>query len=346
MIYKGTESLVQRSGCKFFNLKKWLYEFRMLKHRSGFFMRASIQKLIVLLICCSLFEQLHAQELSNSGMVRALAMKDRYLFAATDSGLVFRSSDGAKTWSAFRVGKTDLCIWSLLVKGDSLWAGTGNGAFYSMDNGEHWTKSDDGLGYTSIYALTQKDNNIFAGGYGNAFRLKGSKWEGSIRWINTENGFQDYYCIVYAIRAKGNLLFAGTDHGIYQSNDNGDNWRSININLPANIIVTALFVAKDKLYAGTGNGIFYLDNNGKCWNPVKGMPENTCIYSFSESKNEIFAGTSNGLFYSMYGDESWNEVKTILPPQKVVIYSLFVSGNSLWVGSAGSVVSVPLNVMH
>ena len=83
-------------------------------------------------------------------------------------------------------------------------------------------------------------------------------------WTKIVNGIrEDAY--VHAIREDPNregLLYAGTQHGVYISYDDGANWQELNPNLP-DIPVIDVIAEHDELVIGThGRGFWVLDNAG------------------------------------------------------------------------------------
>ncbi|MGQ0813742.1 MAG: VPS10 domain-containing protein [Gemmatimonadota bacterium] len=81
-------------------------------------------------------------------------------------------------------------------------------------------------------------------------------------WVKTVNGIDaaDYVHVVRADPARPNLLFAGTEHGIYVSFDNGARWQRFNRNLP-DVQVSDLVIKDNDLVIGThGRSAYIMDN--------------------------------------------------------------------------------------
>lgn len=102
--------------------------------------------------------------------VSALAVKGPNLFAETDDGGVFLSTNNGTSWTAVNTGLANTSVRSLAVKGSYLFAGTeDSGVFLSTNNGASWTAVNTGLTKgEDIYvnALVVNDSNLFAGIYG------------------------------------------------------------------------------------------------------------------------------------------------------------------------------------
>ena len=78
------------------------------------------------------------------------------LFAGSEGGGVFRSTDLGTTWSMSNSGLSNPLIYALTSnsRGD-LFAGTGgSGVFRSTDRGRTWANSNEGIADNSILSLT------------------------------------------------------------------------------------------------------------------------------------------------------------------------------------------------
>jgi len=81
-------------------------------------------------------------------------------------------------------------------------------------------------------------------------------------WIKIVEGIRadDYVHSVREDPIRRGLLYAGTEHGVWVSFDDGENWQSLSLNLP-DCQVSDLVVEKDDLVAGThGRSVYVLDD--------------------------------------------------------------------------------------
>jgi len=84
-------------------------------------------------------------------------------------------------------------------------------------------------------------------------------------------GAEDY---VHAIRedpARRGLLYAGTQHGIYVSLDDGGSWRSMSVNLPDTQVSSIIVEDNDLVIATHGRGFYILDDI----NPIRQVNQTT-----------------------------------------------------------------------
>jgi photosystem II stability/assembly factor-like uncharacterized protein len=173
------------------------------------------------------------KEATRRGVVYALgpSPKDvQTLWAGTDDGLVHVTRDGGKTWK--NVTPPDLTPWSKVSQIDA-------GHF------------DAETAYVAI----------------NRFRLDDLRphvyvtHDGGRSWKKIVRGLPDDP--VNAVRedpVRKGLLFAATERAVFVSNDDGENWSPLRLNMPA-ISVRDIVVHNDDLVAGThGRGFWILDD--------------------------------------------------------------------------------------
>jgi photosystem II stability/assembly factor-like uncharacterized protein len=81
-------------------------------------------------------------------------------------------------------------------------------------------------------------------------------------WTRIVNGLgpSDYVHVVREDRARRGLLYAGTQHGVYVSYDDGDHWGSLALNLPDVQISDLVVEDNDLVIATHGRGFYVLDN--------------------------------------------------------------------------------------
>jgi photosystem II stability/assembly factor-like uncharacterized protein len=150
------------------------------------------------------------------------------LWAGSDDGLVHVSRDAGKTWS--NVTPKDLPEWSMVSQ---------------IDPSPH----DAGTMYLAVNRYKLDDNRPFihvTNDYGKT-------------WRKITTGLPDG-AFVRAVRqdpVKKDLLFAGTETGIYVSFDNGGKWQSVQLNLPV-VPITDLVVKDNDLVVSTQGRAFWI----------------------------------------------------------------------------------------
>ena len=153
------------------------------------------------------------------------------IWCGTDDGLIHLTTDGGESWANVTPG--NISAWQKI----------------SVIEAGHF---DAKTAYAAVNTLRIDDlrPHIFA------------THDNGKTWTEIANGIPAGE-IVNAVREdpeRKGLLFAGTEKGVYVSFDDGTNWESLRLNLPASS-VRDLIVKKDDLVVAThGRGFWILDN--------------------------------------------------------------------------------------
>jgi photosystem II stability/assembly factor-like uncharacterized protein len=122
---------------------------------------------------------------------------------------------------------------------------------------------------------------------------------------------------------EGATVYAGTDHGVYKSENEAALWKPMTNGLDRR--VSALMIAPEdhsRIYAGTSDGkVFQSRDGGANWIEL-GQAGRRQIRSFATTGQVIYAATENGLWRSRDGGANW-EVDSAF--QNVLIHSVAVS---------------------
>ncbi|MGE5497133.1 MAG: WD40/YVTN/BNR-like repeat-containing protein, partial [Syntrophothermus sp.] len=210
----------------------------------------------------SILDRRSPDEFRVSSWATAFAIKDSVIFVALSQGL-FRSIDDEISWKA--AGYTDAIITDIISFDNTLLASTENyGILISTDKGESWKRSNKGLFIKYVQWLKRQDTCVFAGTrYDGVYRStdKGKSWD---KVSSSDEGKQDRWSalkkgpkelIMNCIIPFRQHLLAGTHVGVYESVNNGKNWKVV---IPEfHLAVNALFADEEYLYAGTdGEGVW------------------------------------------------------------------------------------------
>ncbi len=251
----------------------------------------------------------------NTGLtnpnVQSLHINERgYLFVGTPGGGVFRSKDDGESWSAIGVGTV-----RVESQGRNKWESINTGlpdtgvrslATYNFVNPLTGTITSTGttiLGVGTAFTteLSPGDLIIAAG----QTRVVTQIISNTLLTINTafRENLLDRTSFFTAER-----LFAGTDDGLYCSQDGGKTW--ILKDLP-NIAIRSLvtYDSGETLYifAGTDSGVFCATNNRQRWEPINQNLTETDVrvLAVNSCNGDLFAGTKAGVFCSTNRGESW-----------------------------------------
>jgi photosystem II stability/assembly factor-like uncharacterized protein len=114
---------------------------------------------------------------------------------------------------------------------------------------------------------------------------------------------------INALAVSGNNVFAGTNRGIYLTNDSGKKWSPINIGLPATgVRVFSLAVSGTNIYAGTEHWAYLSTNNGTSWKSIDSGLIGNNVVALAVSGTNLFASTDAGTFLSKNNGANWIQI--------------------------------------
>jgi photosystem II stability/assembly factor-like uncharacterized protein len=170
----------------------------------------------------------------HRGVIYSLAPSPKdvnLIWAGTDDGLIQVTHDGGKNWR--NVTPPDLTPWSKLAQMDA----------------SHF---DTGTAYAAVNRFRLDDLHPYI------YRTH----DGGRSWQKITSGLPDDAAVntVREDPERKGLLFAGTEHTVYVSFDDGDHWQSLRLNLPVTSI-RDLVIHQDDIVVGThGRSFWILDN--------------------------------------------------------------------------------------
>lgn len=249
------------------------------------------------------------QGITDPFILSLVTGKDGSVYVGTFRGGVFRSRDQGASWQAVNEGLKRKEVKTLLVVGDVIYAGTGDGAYRLDATGDRWTVVSTGLSEVLVHALAQSsDGTLFAGTSGKGvLRLKAN----STGWVRVREGLKDHegmvenFVRVLTIDPDGSI-YAGTfDGGVFRSTDGGNSWRPISRALPNDSIRGILFNSRG-LFVATGHGIFKTLDKGRQWIPInQGLTSKSVQVLVESDVGSLYAGTNSGAFRSDDDGKTW-----------------------------------------
>ena len=233
--------------------------------------------------------------LENTVDVRAFGANDDYIFLGAKGHGVFRAlNDGNYNWvNIMSYGSSSLLVRGSEVFAGT----NGGGIFYSSDNGTNWTQINNGLTMLYVYALIEHDSYIFAGTYhegtlngGGVFRSD----DNGQNWIAINNGLSNLS--VMSFTANSDYVFVGTNGGgTHRTSDNGNSWISVTGGASTHALkVVCSDIYAGNLNNG---GLVRSSDNGNNWQSyTSGLSSSggLTVTSFAYNDSYIFTGSLGG----------------------------------------------------
>ena len=155
---------------------------------------------------------------------------------------------------------------------NTIWTGSDDGVVQiTRDGGKNWTAiTPPGLPHYARVSLIEASPHEAGKAYIAAKNYQLDDRQPYIyktsdygkTWSKIVNGIPDYD-FVHAVRedsVRAGLLFAGTEHGIYVSFDDGMQWQSLSLNLPDVQVPDLVIEGKDLVIATHGRSFYVLDD--------------------------------------------------------------------------------------
>jgi hypothetical protein len=246
------------------------------------------------------------------------------VYAGTARGIA-RSSNGGATWNPAvnvapmarlsSLGPTIAIGLVLSIAIDpltptTLYAGTGQGVFKSLDAGANWFLNNTNLNTSSTRALVVDPitpSILYSGGEFGIYRST----NGATNWQSVNNSLGNQTVRALAVHpVTPTTLYAATAGGVYRSTNSGTNWAAFNSGL-GNLSAQAMAidpVNPATLYVGTAAGVYKSINGGTNWSAFSvGLTTSnvSALVLNPLTPATLYAGTTNGLFKSADAGLTW-----------------------------------------
>lgn len=284
-------------------------------------------------IFCSRDEGQNWREI-NKGLINldiySLAVNEKgYIFAGATEGNVFRSIDLGESWVEIGSGGVSIIIQYKVPSADTLQgaadrlqddADTLRGAANELPD------ADDTLAAEIIRGAADTIDgaaDTIDGVAATIDTLPGDV-EDDNAWVVKKTEYQETSLpssIIRCLAVYDNIIYAGTEYGIFRSQDSGRTWEDINKGVGessdlSSAIVYAIAKIETSIFVGTDQGVFRANETTNSWESVNdGMGDNPRnVYSFADKSGEnyLFAGTNAGLFLcenaSNSGSLTWRDI--------------------------------------
>ncbi|RPI17892.1 MAG: T9SS C-terminal target domain-containing protein [Ignavibacteriae bacterium] len=276
--------------------------------------------------------------------INKFAVSGNNLFSACDGSGVYISTNSGASWQ--QTSLNNRTIFSIAINGNNIYAGSGKdnsgnwqaGIYLSTNLGVNW--SQIGLTNYNVFSIAVKDNYVFAGA--SLFY----PYNDRKLFISSNNGLNwaasSLTQMVNTIIFKDNIIFAGTENGVYTSIDNGSNWVHDNFLVGT---IHSLTANGSNIFAGTTGYTFKTTNNGNNWLST-GNTNTTNTVALSSDGYFVLAATgSNGSFMTTNNGANWIQVNEGFPNPLTFFnqYSLSIYNNYAFTGTSYGLWRRPLS---
>lgn len=147
----------------------------------------------------------------------------RRIFIGSSNGVIYLSDNEGISWDSIKI--CDNSIYTISVYGNSVFAGSDEAIYRSLDNGENWE-----LVYYTL--LPEEFFTIKQNSFGNIFALSTNAFYRSTDDGNSWQIINHEANSLYVLAIDSNNdIYAGSEHGgrgMYKSTDNGSTWQNKN----------------------------------------------------------------------------------------------------------------------
>jgi len=212
-----------------------------------------------------------------------------------------------------------------------------DGLWVTTDGGSNWTHYFPGERSILQVKIALSDSKTFIDVFGDTWYESFYEGEG-LTWKQVNfTGIQDMSVpALSCILPDDNILYAGTELGVYRTKDGGNTWELKSQGLPKSnneypYIYTLVKDLSDqnRVYVGTLYGVHKTVDAGENWVEKNNGLTNTNVYTLAmdpTSSNILYAGTANGIFKTIDGAEKW-EVKGDFPYSNNSVWRLAIAPN-------------------
>lgn len=198
------------------------------------------------------------------------------------SAVIYQSTDLGKTWSSFAKGiPANATISGIKQEGNKIYVTTDyHGIFLSEDGQNNWQQlNSDKLKNLDINCIEVQRNKLVIGTLNKGILVSN---EGGKNWSQAKLNKKNVS--VRAFIKSREILYAGTDSGIFQSTDMGNTWS----HTFGNIQILGFTSLNNKIYAATQNGALVSNGNPSNW---KSIYEGDALHDIGNDGKYIYAMT-------------------------------------------------------
>ena len=262
------------------------------------------------------------------------------LFACTGGYGIFRSSDSGANWKPTHNGLPPRNIYGVAFWGTNIYIATENGVYRSTNNGDVWESTaytsqdffistigpvvlagkcrsvDSGKTWSryendmELHSFVVNGSKVYAAHYNSAYRTS-AILHSSDSGLTWQQIAELQNIVIGPIANMGSHLWAGTNHGMLESDDAGEHWWSINEGFSdssdvgyADSSVTALALNDQYVFIGSYfNGVWRRSLTAHAKVKIDAWRKDVSLYPNPASKTIVVAGATRARLLDVIGSE-------------------------------------------
>jgi photosystem II stability/assembly factor-like uncharacterized protein len=278
---------------------------------------------------------------SLTGNHTRIIVDDSILYATTEGGGLFRSTNDGDAWTSMGANLPTTYINTFCALGSDIFIGTQSGLYRSSNNGGSWSLVNTGATGT-YFSSVVISHSIIAASAGNELYVSTNK---GTSWTSANSDLAGAY--ISTLTIDGSTMYAGSSSSLYRSTNNGAQWNKIGSTM---LNIECVFANSGAIYVGSlGSGVYRSTDGGVNFSKIsEGMSSNN-IRTITEFGGTLFAGDYvDGIYRSITNGNSWNISNKGLQEQKVSTLAILqnAQGASTIFAGAASVSSLSNSLMR
>lgn len=237
------------------------------------------------------------------------------VYAGTMTGTI-RSTDFGTTWNPIGERLPRVPVSAVLPRSEGdltiYLHGEGLGVVASADSAKSWSNAQTGLGGATVsHIVGDRAGERLYAAVGSTI-LRHDRATGS--WVPAGSGLTGGRIEGFAFDADsaGNL-YAGTQAGVYRTNDSGTSWRAV----PRRLSVAPVFldthpIIGTRVFASGEQGLYVSTDRGNSWGQVKPLGNRFSVRSLTFAPTNagiIFGAGTTGIITTTDGGISWTPAR-------------------------------------
>ncbi len=293
----------------------------------------------------------------DGGLVTAVVVHPtdpRLVWAGTEGGGVFKSTNGGRAWSPAREGLSSPFVRALVIDPrdpDTLYAEIGyptlaTEVFKTTDGGATWHPAGNGLPPARCCGFSQwlgwltidpvRPNILYTGTSNGIYKTV----DGGATWVRSTRGVGNRFTAALAVDPSSpDVLYVGARRSIWKSVNGGATWTNSGNGMSGQVRALAIDPRQRRtVYAATDTGLFKSTDAGASWQKLDLGPLFADILALAMDPavpSTLYAGTRNGVFKSADSGRTWQAFQEAPPPGPVGVLTIAPSAPHILFGGAG-----------